>query len=62
MTKYILETWPEIQQYMYHPRWNECIFCIEIDGHPCPDSAYMIPESLYNEINNNESDSIYNSL
>lgn len=53
MTKYILETWPEIQQYMHHPRWNECIFCTEIDGHPCPDSAYMIPESLYNEINNN---------
>ena len=64
MTKYILETWPEIQQYMHHPRWSECIFCTEIDGHPCPDSAYMIPESLYNEINNiyNESDSIYNSL
>ena len=57
MTKYILETWPEIQQYMHHPRWNECIFCTEIDGHPCPDSAYMIPESLYNEING-----IYNSL
>lgn len=64
MTKYILETWPEIQQYMHHPRWNECIYCTEIDGHPCPDSAYMIPESLYNEINStyNEQNSIHNSF
>ena len=54
MTKYIL--WPEIQQYMHYPRCS--IFCTTTD------SAYMIPESLYNEINNvyNESDSIYNSL
>lgn len=48
--KYILETWPEVQVYMEHPRWDECIFCQEIEGHPCPDNAYMIPESLYNEI------------
>lgn len=49
--KYILETWPGIQDYMNHPRWSECIFCQEIEGHPCPDSSFMIPESLYNEIN-----------
>lgn len=37
---------------MNHPRWSECIFCQEIEGHPCPDSSFMIPESLYKEINN----------
>ena len=36
---------------MEHERFSECIFCIEIEGHPCPDSTYMVPESLYQEIN-----------
>lgn len=48
--KYILVSWPEIQYLMDHPRWNECIFCIEIEGHSCPDSTYAVPESLYNEV------------
>lgn len=50
--KYILVGWPEIQDFMEHPRWSECIFCIEVEGHPCPDNAYMVPESLYEEVNN----------
>lgn len=50
MKKYILVSFPEIQDFMEHPRWNECIFCQEIEGHECPDSSYMIPEDLYNEI------------
>ena len=49
--KYILVEWPEIQEYMLHPRWGECVFCCEIEGHPCPDSTYAVPESLYEEIN-----------
>lgn len=48
--KYILVEWPEVQEFMNHPRWSECIFCQEIEGHPCPDVAYMVPESLYNEV------------
>lgn len=48
--RYILVGWPEIQEFMNHPRWSDCIFCIAIEGHPCPDNAYMVPESLYNEI------------
>lgn len=48
--KYLLVEWPEIQKFMDHPRWHECIFCIEIEGHPCPDGAYMVPESLYKEM------------
>ena len=43
---------PEIQTFMDHPRWSECIFCTEIIGHPCPDNSYMAPESLYKEVNN----------
>ena len=50
MEKYLLIGWPEIQMFMEHPRWSECIFCTEIPGHPCEDSTYAVPESLYNEI------------
>lgn len=52
MEKYLLVEWPEIQNFMDHPRWSECIFCVEIAGHPCPDNSYMVPESLYKEVNN----------
>ena len=38
---------PEIQDFMEHERWGECIFCQAIDGHPCPDSTYMVPLDLY---------------
>lgn len=50
MEKYVLVTFPEIHDFMVHKRWGECIFCQEITGHPCPDSAYMVPEDLYNEV------------
>lgn len=50
LEKYVLVQWPEIQDFMGHPRWSECIFCMEIEDHPCPDDAYMVPESLYNEV------------
>lgn len=50
--KYVLVSFPEVQYFIEHPRWNECIFCMEIDGHPCPDETYMIPESLYQEVIN----------
>lgn len=48
--RYVMVTWPEIQDFMNHKRWNECIFCQEIEGHPCPDSAYMVPESVYDDV------------
>lgn len=50
MKKYILVSWPEIQDFMEHKRWKECIFCQEIRGHPCPDCTYAVPEELYNEV------------
>ena len=49
-TKYYLVSFPEIQQFMMHPRWDECIFCTEVPGHPCADSTYAVPESLYEEV------------
>lgn len=52
LERYILVEWPEIQNFMNHPKWSECIFCMEIEGHPCPDQSCMVPESLYKEVNN----------
>lgn len=50
MTKYVLVSFPEIQYFMEHERWNECIFCQEIEGHPVANSTYAVPEDLYHEI------------
>ena len=50
MEKYIMVTFPEIQDFMEHERWGECIFCQAIEGHECPDSTYMVPQSLYEEV------------
>jgi hypothetical protein len=49
-THYILTTFPEIQLFMDHKRFNECVFCMEIEGHPCKDCTYAIPEDLYKEV------------
>lgn len=50
--KYILVGWPNIQKFMTHPRWNECIMCNSIPGHEVGDVTYAIPEDLYNEVSN----------
>lgn len=50
MEKYVMVTFPEIQDFREHKRWGECIFCQAIDGHPCPDSTYMVPEGLYRQV------------
>lgn len=49
----------EIQDYIdyllflkYDRQLVECIFCQEIEGHPCPDSTYAVPVDLYKEIYN----------
>ena len=42
MTKYILVTFPEIQDFMEHPRFGECIFCESIEGHPVESSTYAV--------------------
>lgn len=48
--KYILIGWPEIQDFMEDPEFSKCVFCTEISGHPCPDSTYAVPESLYYKV------------
>lgn len=50
MKKYVLVSWPEVQDLMLNNRWEECIFCSEIEGHPVNDSTYAVPEDLYNEV------------
>ncbi len=51
MTKYILVQWPESQELMEHPRFNECLFVQDIEGHDeVGSSAYMCPEDLYEEV------------
>ena len=41
--KYILVQWPDSQYLMENPRFSECIFCMDIDGHEeVGDSAYKI--------------------
>lgn len=52
-TRYIKCSWPEIQLFMDNKRWSECIFCMDIEGHPCEDNTYMIPEDLYNKVMRN---------
>ena len=52
--KYILSQWPESQIFMEHPRFSECLFVEDLDGHTeVGSSAYMIPEDLYNEVYEN---------
>lgn len=44
-TKYILVEWPDSQHFIGHP---DCHLCVELD------SAWFVPETLYNKIANNE--------
>jgi len=54
LEKYIMVGWPEIQDFMEHPRFEECIFCCTTEGHPCPDNTYMVPEFLFKEVYENK--------
>ena len=50
-TLYILVQWPESQLLMEHPRFVECLFVDNIDGHiDVGSSAYMCPVDLYENI------------
>lgn len=50
MKHYVLVGWLEIQDFMVHERWSECVFCIEIENHPVGDSTYTVPFDLYEEV------------
>lgn len=48
---YKLVQWPESQMLMEHPRFHECLFVDNIEGHDdVGSSAYMCPVDLYEEI------------
>lgn len=47
--KYCLVWWPDIQEFMDHPRYPECYLCTRVTGEDT-DSVYAVPESLYNEV------------
>lgn len=48
--KYVLVYWPEIQNYMDHPRYKECYMCESLDEDSDEVSTYMVPEDLYEEV------------
>lgn len=51
METYKLVQWPESQMLMEHPRFEECLFVQDIEGHnEVGSSAYMCPTDLYEEI------------
>lgn len=48
---YKLVSFPEIQAYMDHERWDECMLCISTDAEDISSNDYVVPEDLYNEVN-----------
>jgi hypothetical protein len=51
MERYILVYWPFSQEYMEHPRFNECYLLQAMEGQEHFDSAYFVPIDLYREVN-----------
>lgn len=49
MDRYVLVEWPEIQDFMEHPRYNECYSGNSIDENNVT-GAWFVPEDLYYEI------------
>lgn len=42
--------WPEIQNFMDHPRWSECYSALDVTG--CDiNGVWFVPEDLEKEIN-----------
>lgn len=48
--RYVMVTWPEIQDFMDHPRYKECYMCESLDENNSAISTYMVPEDLYEEV------------
>ena len=45
--EYILVAFPDIQDFMEHERWDECI-------PSTTPGSYLVPKDLYNEVMNNK--------
>lgn len=51
--RYVIVTWPDSQELMEHPRFNECLLIDNIEGHTdVGSSAYAVPIDVYSEIYN----------
>lgn len=49
--KYVLFQWPESQEIMEKPWFNECLFVQDIEGHDSVgDSAWMVPADRAEEL------------
>lgn len=48
--EFIKVYWPDIQDYMGHPRYKECYLCESLDEDSNEVSVYMVPIDLYNEV------------
>ena len=52
---YIKVYWPEIQDFMEHPRYKECYMCESLDVEDVNlVSVYMVPKNLYEEVQNDK--------
>lgn len=49
MSKYVLVEWPEIQNYMEHPRYSECYSGNSINETETA-GVWFVPEDLYEEV------------
>ena len=50
LTRYVLVGWPEIQDYMGHPRYaDECFAATSIKSGD-DNSYWFVPEDIYNEV------------
>ena len=52
MKKYLMVLWPFSQEYMEHPRFDECYLVQALEGQQHYASAYFVPIDLYREVNN----------
>lgn len=53
MSKYILVEWPDIQDFMEHPRYKECYFGNSVHEQNIT-GIWFIPEDLYEEVQINK--------
>lgn len=52
MENFVLVQWPESQIFMDHPRFNECYLLQAGPNQEYLDSAYFIPQDIYDEMYN----------
>ena len=50
-SRYILVKWPFSQEFMEHPNFDECYLLQAFDEQEYYESAYFVPEYIYNEVN-----------